>query len=85
MGAAVSAWRRHTRKALVENVTRSEAPGMLDNMSWREFEMLVGEGFRLQGYLVTENLERGPDEGIDLKLRKDWATYLVQCKQWRAF
>ena len=58
---------------------------MLDNMSWREFEMLVGEGFRLQGYLVTENLERGPDEGIDLKLRKDWATYLVQCKQWRAF
>ena len=46
-GAAVSAWRRRTRHALVENVTRSEAPGMLDNMSWREFEMLVGEGFRL--------------------------------------
>lgn len=84
-GAAVSAWRRRTRQALVESVTRSEAPGMLDNMSWREFEMLVGEGFRLQGYSVAENFEPGPDEGIDLRLRKDGETYLVQCKQWRAF
>ena len=84
-GAAVSAWCRHTRQALVENVTRSEAPGMLDNMSWREFEMLVGEGFRLQGYSVSENFELGPDEGVDLRMRKDGETYLVQCKQWRAF
>ncbi|RZI68702.1 MAG: restriction endonuclease [Pseudomonas sp.] len=84
-GAAVSAWRRRTRHALVENVTRSEAPGMLDNMSWREFEMLVGEGFHLQGYSVAENFQPGPDEGIDLRLRKDGETYLVQCKQWRAF
>ena len=84
-GAAVSAWRRRTRHALVENVTRSDAPGVLDNMSWREFEMLVGEGFRLQGYSVAENFEPGPDEGIDLKLRMDGETYLVQCKQWRAF
>ena len=84
-GAAVSAWRRHTRQALVASVTRSEAPGMLNDMSWREFEMLVGQGFRLQGYSVAENFEAGPDEGIDLKLRKDGETYLVQCKQWRAF
>jgi restriction system protein len=84
-GAAVSAWRRRTRRNLVDNDTRSETPGMLDNMSWREFEMLVGEGFRLQGYAVAENFEPGPDEGIDLTLRKDGETYLVQCKQWRAF
>ena len=84
-GAVVSAWRRRTRHALVDNVTRSDAPGMLDNMSWREFEMLVGEGFRLQGYSVAENFEPGPDEGIDLRLRKDGETNLVQCKQWRAF
>ena len=84
-GAAVSAWRRHERRTLVENVTRSSAPDMLDNMSWREFEMLVGEGFRLQGYNVVENFEGGPDGGIDLTLRKDGEKYLVQCKQWRAF
>ena len=84
-GAAVSAWRRHARRSLVGNVTRSEAPGMLDDMSWREFEMLVGEGFRLQGYHVIENFELGPDDGIDLALRKNGEKYLVQCKQWRAF
>jgi restriction system protein len=54
-------------------------------MSWREFEVLVGEGFRLQGYQVVENFEPGPDDGIDLMLRKDGEKYLVQCKQWRAF
>ena len=47
--------------------------------------MLVGEGFRMQGYSVAENFEPGPDEGIDLRLRKDGETYLVQCKQWRGF
>jgi restriction system protein len=83
-GAAISAWRRHTRRALMDNVTRSDAPDILENMSWQEFEMLVGEGFRLQGYQVTENFEPGPDDGIDLTLRKNGEKYLVQCKQWRA-
>lgn len=84
-GAAISAWRRHGRRSLMDSVTRSDAPDILDDMSWREFEMLVGEGFRLQGYQVMENFEPGPDDGIDLTLRKDGEKYLVQCKQWRAF
>lgn len=85
IGAAISAWRRHERRSLVVNVTRSDAPDILNNMSWREFEKLVGEGFRLQGYTVAENHEPGPDGGIDLTLRKGGEKYLVQCKQWRAF
>lgn len=84
-GAAISAWRRHARRSLMDSVTRSDAPDILDGMSWREFEMLVGEGFRLQGYQVVENFEPGPDDGIDLTLRKNGEKYLVQCKQWRAF
>ena len=84
-GAAISAWRRHARRSLMDSVTRSDAPDILDGMSWREFEMLVGEGFRLQGYQVVENFEPGPDGGIDLTLRKNGEKYLVQCKQWRAF
>jgi len=84
-GAAISAWRRHARRSLMDSVTRSDAPDILDGMSWREFEMLVGEGFRLQGYQVVENFESGADDGIDLTLRKEGERYLVQCKQWRAF
>ena len=83
-GAAISAWRRHARRSLMDHVTRSDASDVLDDMSWREFEMLVGEGFRLQGYQVAENFEPGPDDGIDLTLRKNGEKYLVQCKQWRA-
>jgi restriction system protein len=54
VGAITSAWRRRERKNLVADVARSSATDALDGMSWREFEMLVGEGFRLQGYQVVE-------------------------------
>ena len=50
-------------------------------MIWREFEMLVGEAFRLQGYQVVETGGGGADGGVDLVLRKDRETFLVQCKQ----
>ena len=84
-GAGMSAWRRRERKQLIGNVARSEAADALDGMSWQQFERLVGEGFRLQGYRVVETGGGGADGGIDLVLNKDGEKYLVQCKQWRAF
>jgi restriction system protein len=87
-GAGMSAWRRKERKNLVIDVMQSEASDALDGMSWREFEMLVGEGFRLKGYQVAETGGGGADGGVDLVLRKTGETsgekFLVQCKQWRA-
>ena len=53
-------------------------------LSWREFEELVGEAYRRQGYSVVENTTAGADGGIDIRLRKDGALHLVQCKQWRS-
>lgn len=89
LGAVTSAWRRLERKNLVADVARSKATDMLDGMSWREFEMLVGEGFRLQGYQVVETGGGGADGGIDLVLTKPGKNggekFLVQCKQWRAY
>jgi restriction system protein len=88
-GAAMSAWRRNKRKRLVVDVTHSTASDALHGMSWREFETLVGEGFRLQGYEVVETGGGGADGGVDLVLtrpRKNGGEkFLVQCKQWRAF
>ena len=52
-------------------------------IGWRDFERLVGEAFRRQGYAVAETGLGGPDGGIDLILRKDGRRTLVQCKQWR--
>ena len=81
IAAGVSAYRRHERNKLVSNVTSARSSDALGDMTWREFEMLVGEGFRLQGYEVTETGGGGADGGIDLVLRKDREKFLVQCKQ----
>ena len=70
LGAATSAWRRPERKNLVADMARSKATDALDGMSWREFEMLVGEGFRLQGYQVVETGVGGADGGVDLVLTR---------------
>ena len=85
IGAAISAYRRRQRQNLVANVAGSKAADSLDDMSWQEFELLVGEAFRLQGFQVTEMGGGGADGGVDLVLRKGSEKFLVQCKQWKAF
>jgi len=52
-------------------------------LSWKEFEELVAEAYRRQGFRIIEN-GFGPDGGVDVKLIKDNQTTLVQCKQWRS-
>lgn len=52
-------------------------------MSWRDFEKLVGEAFRSQGYAVTGFGGNGPAGGVDLGLSKNGERFLVQCKHWR--
>ena len=85
LSAAASALRRRERRALVAGVAQGRSAEALDGMSWREFEVLVGEAFRLQGWQVVETGGGGADGGVDLVLRRDGETHLVQCKQWKAF
>lgn len=82
IGAGTSAWRRSRASALVDGSGLSGATGA-ESLSWSEFEQLVAELFRRQGYAVTENLIGGPDGGVDLVLRKGNERALVQCKHWR--
>ncbi|MEP7296715.1 MAG: restriction endonuclease [Burkholderiales bacterium] len=53
---------------------------ILDGITRREFEALMSESFRRQGYQLGE----GTPEGADLVLRKDRQTWLVHCAPWRA-
>lgn len=53
-------------------------------LAWREFEELVGEAYRRQGYRVVENEGAGADGGVDLWFKKAGLLHLVQCKQWRS-
>lgn len=84
-GAAMSAIRRHQAAALVAGVAARNDAGAINEMSWREFEVLIGEAFRLQGYAVTETGGGGADGGVDIVLTRDGEKSLVQCKQWKAY
>lgn len=83
-GAIGSVFARVHRRKLLNDVATATQPGKtVDGLNWREFEMIVGEAMRHQGFTVTERGGDGPDGGVDLDLRKDGEKYLVQCKHWR--
>lgn len=84
-GALGSYMRRKRRVQLVSNVAHARSADVLNGMSWREFELLVGEAFRMQGYEVRELGGQTADGGVDLELRRDRELLLVQCKQWKAY
>lgn len=85
VGAAVSAVRAHQRSKLLSDVAAGDGDGSgaLNEMTWQQFELVIGEWFRQRGYVVSERGGAGADGGIDLVLKKDNETFFVQCKQWR--
>ena len=51
-----------------------------------EFEWLVGELFRREGWQVVETGRRdGPDGNIDLRLERNGQRHVVQCKRWTSW
>jgi len=82
LGAGMSAYKRRQSAQLHADASnRSDA---VAQMTWLEFEALVGEFFRRQGYSVVAQGGAGPDGGVDVLLKKGSDRYLVQCKHWRA-
>ncbi|MEI6078353.1 MAG: restriction endonuclease [Verrucomicrobiota bacterium] len=79
LGSFLFAKKRHR---LVDEQTSLEK---LRETSWKDFEYLVAESFRRQGYAVEYSLGRGADGGVDLTLRRAGRTSIVQCKQWKVF
>ncbi|WER46057.1 restriction endonuclease [Cupriavidus sp. WKF15] len=84
-GAAASFLKRRKRRGLVQDAASDRSGATLCGLNWRDFELLVGEAFRLRGYAVEETGGGGADGGVDLRLRKGNEVFLVQCKQWRAY
>jgi len=83
-GAAASAIDRRKRRRLHDGVAGSPDAKTLERITWREFEMLVGEAFCRRGYVVEETGGHGADGGVDIVLSKGGQRSLVQCKQWKA-
>jgi restriction system protein len=53
--------------------------------SWKDFEYLVAEAYRRQGFTVEYSVSKGSDGGVDLVLQKNGRRSVVQCKQWKVF
>ena len=75
--AAALGLARWQRRRLLDRHRSLEA---LRAMRWQDFERLVGEYYRRRGYGVRETGGGGADGGIDLALKRDGETWLVQCK-----
>jgi restriction system protein len=85
IGAAISAFKMRSRRALHGEVAVAGGKSALERMSWKQFEQLVGEHFRRCGFAVQETEAGGADGGVDLVMARGADRYLVQCKQWRAW
>lgn len=55
----------------------------LYQISWQEFELLVGETFSRMGYRVKRRGGAQADGGIDLEAYKDGLKTIIQCKHWK--
>lgn len=82
LAAGVSAFKRR-KDAQGHDAAGQRADGTAF-MKWRDFEILVGEYFRRQGFEVLGNGGAGPDGGVEVLLQKGSDRYLVQCRHWRA-
>lgn len=85
IGAMVSAIASFRQKKLYDNVSSSPGGNAINEMKWEDFERFVGEYFHRKGFQVSREGGNGHDGGIDLVLRQKGETYLVQCKQWKAY
>ena len=81
---AVSDFYSRRRRALSGETPNSTAASELKAMGWSEFESLVGDAFRLQGFMVAQRGGTEPDGCVDLVLSKSSELFLVQCKQWKS-
>lgn len=82
IGACVSSFKTKQRVKLLDKQSGIES---IRDMSWQDFELLVGEAFRRKGFEVRENGGGGADGGIDLVLTKNGKKSIVQCKRWKTF
>lgn len=85
IGALVSGINRIRQQKLYDKVASRPGVATLNDMRWEDFERLVSEYYRRNGFQVKREGGNGPDGGIDLVLNRGNETYLVQCKQWKAY
>jgi restriction system protein len=82
VGATSRWWSRSADKTRFERQTGVDS---IRRLSWQEFERLLGEFYRRQGYEVHQRGGPGADGGADLELLRGNERLLVQAKHWKSW
>jgi restriction system protein len=77
---AVGSYLKRRQAAQLHSDAANRADG-ISQMSWRDFEVMVGEYFRRQGFAVAGNGGGGPDGGVDLWLTRGADRYLEPVRE----
>ncbi len=81
-GAAASFIKRAQGARLLDGAA-ADPRAVLSRMGWQDFERLICEAFRREGYRVDERGGSAPDGGVDLIASKAKKRILIQCKHWK--
>lgn len=94
LASAMSAWQQRQRlsspsaqtcaHSLSDSLGEASDTQILRELSPPEFERLVADAFRLQGFGVVDRVGSGAGRGVDLLLNRGRDIYLVQCRSWNA-
>ena len=85
--ALISLVQRRRRRRLLGDLPVEAAPRQtsdaLAHISAHDFEKLVAEAFRREGFLVVERAAGHRVQGVDLELLLGRDRYFVQCRRWK--
>ena len=84
IGAITNILLRIKSRSLFGIISQKGALEVVASLSWQDFEFLLSEWFKKQGYSTDLTGGGGADGGVDIKLYKDGQLYLVQCKHYKA-
>lgn len=82
IGLALVLVARERGRARAAAIDDTGSIAALRRKTWGEFEILVGEAIRRQGYLVKQRGGFQPDDGMDLIAERGREKVIVQCKHW---
>lgn len=85
LGGMINLFKQRKSAWMFSSINKRGAKETLRNLSWKDFEFLVSEYFKRQGYKVDLIDAQGADGGVDIKLYKDDSLFLVQCKHYKSW
>ncbi|MCB9812229.1 restriction endonuclease [Candidatus Nomurabacteria bacterium] len=85
LGGILNLFKRGKAAFMFRSLSSNGVRETLNKLSWQDFEFLLSEWFKKQGYGTELVGGGGADGGFDIKLHKDGGLYLVQCKHYKTW